>query len=325
MIVVTWNGAVLLPACLDGLRAQRGAAARFHTWVVDNASTDGTPDLLRCLYPEVRLIRNQINTGFAGGCNRALREVVTPFSVLLNNDAVPEPDWLDRLLLPFTASGGERLAAVTAKVLFAADGRINNAGGVVRRDGYAHDRGFGGPGEGHYDEPIDVFAFSGAAVALRTAALHEIGLFAEEFFTYYEDTDLSWRLRLAGWQIRYQPAAVVHHLHAATSDLHSRNFAFYNERNRLLLLTRDAPTLTAVRQVVRFPVTTLLLALRRVLGVPVPTGHQFRLSLRMRVLTSYLFLLPRSLRARREIGRRARVRRRALLMELAPVPSRTAQ
>ena len=322
MIVVTWNGAALLPACLDGLRAQRGAAARLRTWVVDNASTDGTADLLAARYRDVRLIRNPINVGFAGGCNRALREVDTPFAVLLNNDAVPEPDWLDRLLTPFTAPGGERLAAVTPKVLFAADGRVNNAGGVVRKDGYAYDRGFGEPAAGRYDTPIDVFAFSGTAAALRSAALRDSGLLAEEFFTYYEDTDLSWRLRLAGWKIRYEPAAVVHHLHAATSDLRSRRFAFYNERNRLLMLTRNAPASTAVRQVVRFLATTLLLALRRLLGVPVPRDHQFRTALRMGVLGSYLRLLPHSLHARREIGRRARVRRRAVTAELEPAPPR---
>ncbi|MGZ4619624.1 MAG: glycosyltransferase family 2 protein, partial [Frankiaceae bacterium] len=248
----------------------------------------------------------------------------TPFAVLLNNDAVPEPDWLDRLLSPFTAPGAERLAAVTAKVLFAADGRLNNAGGVVRSDGYARDRGFGEPAEGHYDMPADVFSFSGTAVALRTAALREIGLFADEFFTYYEDTDLSWRLRLAGWQIRYEPTAVVHHLHAATSDVRSRSFAFYNERNRLLMLTRNAPPSTAVRQVVRFVATTLLLALRRLLRVPVPADHQFRLALRMKVLWSYLRLLPRSLQARREIGQTARVGRKALLANLEPIPPRTA-
>jgi len=77
VVVVTWQGAHLLPACLDGLTAQRGPRARFAVWVVDNASTDGTAELLRTRYPWVRVLPNRDNQGFAGGCNLAPREVST--------------------------------------------------------------------------------------------------------------------------------------------------------------------------------------------------------------------------------------------------------
>lgn len=94
VIIVNWNGAHLLPDCLDGLRRQRGSVA-FETWVVDNASHDGSVQLLRDGYPEVRVVQSDRNRGFAGGNNLALRQVTTEFAVLLNNDAVPEPDWLE--------------------------------------------------------------------------------------------------------------------------------------------------------------------------------------------------------------------------------------
>jgi GT2 family glycosyltransferase len=91
----------------------------FDVWVVDNASTDGSLALLARDHPGVRVLRNDRNLGFAGGNDTALREVTTPYAVLLNNDATPEPDWLERLLAPFDAPGAERLAAVTSKVVFA--------------------------------------------------------------------------------------------------------------------------------------------------------------------------------------------------------------
>ena len=323
VVVVTWQGAHLLPACLDGLTAQRGPRARFAVWVVDNASTDGTAELLRTRYPWVRVLPNRDNQGFAGGCNLALREVSTPYAVLLNNDARPEPDWLDALLAAFEPAVAADVAAVTARVLLAGGatpGRINNAGNVVRSDGYAYDRGLGASNGPPYDVPADVFGFCGASAALRMTALRQVGLFADDFFLYYEDTDLSWRLRLAGWRVRYEPAAVVRHLHSASADQRSALFAFHNERNRLLMLVRNAPARIAVPQLLRFPVTTLLLSLRRWRGRPIPAGQHFRPVLRLAVLRSVLRLLPTHLRQRWLIGRSAVLSRRDVARQLEPAP-----
>ena len=119
VVVVNYNGAHLLPPCLEGLRRQDTTPGFFETVVVDNASVDGSRELLARDFPEVRVIASPTNTGFAGGNNLALREVRTPYVALLNNDAVPAPDWLRRLLAPFEAPGAERLGVVTGKVVFA--------------------------------------------------------------------------------------------------------------------------------------------------------------------------------------------------------------
>ena len=116
VVVVNWNGAHLLPACLTALRRQ--SVPDFQTWVVDNASTDDSRNLLAREYPEVRVLANADNRGFAGGNNTALRQVTTPYAVLLNNDAAPEPDWLEQLLAPFDEPGNDRLGAVSSKVVF---------------------------------------------------------------------------------------------------------------------------------------------------------------------------------------------------------------
>jgi hypothetical protein len=150
-----------------------------------------------------------------------------------------------------------------------------------------------------------VFGFSGGAALLRLDAVRAIGGFPTRFFLYYEDTDLSWRLRLAGWDIRYEPAAVVHHAHSATVDQSSDRFAFFNERNRLLMLTRCAPAPRVLRALVRFLLTTGSLTLTRLRRHPVPDRPVFDPRLRLRVLGSYLRALPWALRTRRSIQRSA--------------------
>src|SRR5918997_720621 len=118
VVVLNWNGAHLLGDCLRALAAQDVPEGRMQTWVVDNASSDGSLALLAEDFPWVRVIANDRNDGFAGGNNLALREVTTPFVALVNNDARPEPDWLGRLLEPFLEPGAERLGAVSAKIVF---------------------------------------------------------------------------------------------------------------------------------------------------------------------------------------------------------------
>jgi GT2 family glycosyltransferase len=304
--VVTYRGADLLPACLDALRAQ---TVPHRLLVVDNASTDGTAKLLVDRYPEARVLRLPRNAGFAGGVAAGLAAVDTPYVALLNDDAAPDPGWLAALVAALGADANT--AAVTSRLLLAGTEPpvLNNAGVAVGPDGYGRDIGLGEPDGPPYDVPGEVFGFSGGAAGLRTGAVRAAGGFPARFFLYYEDTDTAWRLRLAGWRIRYEPGAVVRHLHSATTDQRSASFAFHNERNRLLMLTRCAPAGLAIRQVLRFPLTTASLAAKRAARRPLPAGHQFGTGLRLRVLGSYLRLLPWALAERGRIGALATVPR----------------
>jgi GT2 family glycosyltransferase len=435
VVICNWNGERLLRACLDALARQQ-TSAPFLTWVVDNASSDQSVALLEREYPDVRVIRNSENLGFAGGNNTALRQVTTPYAVLLNNDATPEPDWLEQLLAPFAQPGNERLAAVTSKVVFqprflqltmetegfspgAHDPRelglqlyrvsvededvtervlmekltwgpegegpgrfrwtrpsgellvplpdglpgaielsirwaaerdkpvtlsweggsttlpvtttvdevslevpagvpvvdvVNNAGSIVLTAGYGADRGYQDIDTGQYDGAEDVFALCGCAVAFRTEAGRQVDWFDDDFFLYYEDTDLSWRLRAAGWTIRYEPKAVVRHIHSATAVEWSPRFVFHTERNRMLMLVKDATPGLALREVGRYPLTTGSMALRAVRhSLKYRTRPPVRPTLmRLKVLLSFLRLLPGMLAKRRRINRTAKVPRREL-------------
>lgn len=296
VLVVTWRARDLLAETLESLRRQTRA---HRVLVVDNASSDGTAEMLAERFPEVAVLRTDQNLGFAGGVDAGLALVDTELVALLNDDAVAEPGWLAAL----TAAAGEHpeAAAITSRLLLTDDGtgaRLNNAGVVLLPDGYGADRGLGEPATAH-PEPGEVFGFSGGAALLRVAAVRAVGGFPAPYFLYYEDTDTSWRLRQAGWTVRYEPAAVVHHRHSASSDQNSASFAYWNERNRLLMHVRCAPAGRAARVWLRFLLTTASLAARRLAGDGPPAGQQQRLLLRARVLVGAVRLLPWAVISRR--------------------------
>lgn len=118
VIIVNYNGAHMLPGCLDGLAAQTMPAGSYQTVVVDNASADPSRDLITELYPDVELMTSYVNRGFAGGNNIALRRTHTKYAVLLNNDAIPEPTWLENLLAPLEADTTGQLVATSSKIVF---------------------------------------------------------------------------------------------------------------------------------------------------------------------------------------------------------------
>jgi N-acetylglucosaminyl-diphospho-decaprenol L-rhamnosyltransferase len=298
VVIVTYNGAHLLPACLDALAGQTMDRRDFEVVVVDNGSSDGTVEVLAARYPWVRVIESERNLGFAGGNNLALRSTAAPYAVLLNNDARPAPDFLERILVPLDEPDAAQVAAVTGKLLFAdhdVDGRsvINSTGNVVARDGGGGDRDFGRVDDGATADQR-VFGFSGGACALRVDAVRKVGSFDERLFLYYEDTDLSWRLRALGWEIWYEPTAVAWHLYAATSDHRSPLFTYQLFRNRLLVFTRHAPASVVARVIVRSMLAIPYLAAREAPDLA-PTA------VRLRALGAYLLRLPSALVERRRI------------------------
>lgn len=182
---------------------------------------------------------------------------------------------------------------------------INNAGSQLVEGGYGGDRGFLQPDRGQFDEPAEVFAWCGGQALLRRRYLDEVGVFDERFFLYYEDTDLSWRGRSQGWHYLYRPEAVIRHLHGASAGEGSAVFAHYVERNRLLVLTKNAPARLAASAAFRYLLSTASYARRDVVG-PMLRGRRPNTVLAKRRLKSYLAflrLLPAMLVERRRLQR----------------------
>jgi hypothetical protein len=191
---------------------------------------------------------------------------------------------------------------------------VNNVGSVLVEGGWGGDRGFLEPDTGQYDEPQDVFAWCGAGVLFPVAYLRDVGLFDERFFMYYEDTDMAWRGRARGWRYTYVPDAVLRHVHAATSVEGSPLFHHFVERNRLVMLAKNAPPRLATGAAARFLLSTASYA-RRDIVRPVLAGHRPTPGLvkaRLGSFAGYLRLLPSVLPDRRRLRAAQRVHDEAI-------------
>jgi hypothetical protein len=175
---------------------------------------------------------------------------------------------------------------------------INNVGTELLDDGHGVDRGYLEPDDGRYDQQAEVFAWCGAAVLLRREYLDAVGLLDERLFLYYEDLELSWRGRELGWRYRYVPESVVHHVHAASSGEGSALKDYYDERNRLLVLTRHRGPAAGVRAAGRHLLVTASYARRDVVS-PLLRGERPSTSVvrrRLRSLGAYARRAPAMLR-----------------------------
>ncbi|RKT85428.1 hypothetical protein SAMN05421805_13012 [Saccharopolyspora antimicrobica] len=290
VVVVTWRGRDHIESCLDALTAQD----RPHrTLVVDNASDDGTAELLAEHPSAPEVFRLRRNRGYAGGIAAALTRVRTPYVAWLNDDAAPASGWLAALEAALDA---DRSAAAATSVLRTSDGRTQSVGVRLTADGHGADAP---------QASGEMFGFCGGAALLRTDVLRDAGGVPARFFCYYEDTDTSWRLRLAGHRIVSVPDAVAEHAHGASTQPGSPLFHRWNERNRLFMLLRCAPAKVAARELARFAAITCALPLRK----NVPAAANFRVALRLRVLAEVAAGLPTTLRERRRITRAAPVER----------------
>lgn len=301
-VVVTWRGADRLGACLASLDAQT-VRDRLEVLVVDNGSSDGTSELLARDHPDVVVVRTPRNLGFAGGAELGLRDAPGHVA-LLNDDAVYAPDAVERMLDALEAHPAA--GAVTARILLAEpDGAaprlVNSTGNVVTTRGTGGDRDWRTPVGQESTDP-DVFGFCGGAALLRREALDAVGSFDPDLFLYYEDTDLSWRLRAHGWTVVHEPSAVAVHQHAASSGTGSALFRYYNTRNSLVVVTRHAPARVALHSFVRQTAGAVRAVLRD--GPTTPTTRA-----RLRALAAYVARLPRTLRERRRVWRDATVPR----------------
>ena len=227
LIIVNYNGRQHLQRCLPSV-LQAGPPSEVI--VVDNASSDGSAEYVVTMFPQVRLIRNEANLGFGHGANLGAREARGHCLVFLNPDTVVEPGWLEALVAALQAHPEAGL--VTSRVLLLADpARINTCGNEVHVSGLTLCRGLGQE-RSTLALPHEVGAVSGAAFAIRREGFQALGGFDESFFMYMEDTDLSWRARLAGQRCLCIPASNVRHDYALQVGPQK---VFYQERNRYLM------------------------------------------------------------------------------------------
>ena len=261
VVILNWNGRRHLERYLPSVVAHTGGDAEVV--VADNGSTDDSLQWLRLNYPDVRVIRLDRNYGFAGGYNRALREVASEYVLLLNSDVEVTAGWWQPLVEVLDTESD--VAAVAPKLLADMERTkfeyAGAAGGFIDYLGYPFCRGriLSNVEEdrGQYDDRRDIFWASGAAMCCRREVFESLGGFDEDFFAHMEEIDLQWRMQLAGWRIVVEPKSVVYHLGGGTLPASSRKI-FLNHRNNLAMLFKCAsPMQRAVVAVVR-PFTDML-------------------------------------------------------------------
>lgn len=236
VIIPNLNGGAELLQAVASLKAQ---STPCHIIVVDNASTDGSIEKLLETHPGIEVIHNDRNYGYAGGVNPGLRRAIeldAAYAAPFNDDAVADKKWLEALVNFLDAH--ENYGAACCKVL-KENGTIDSTGDYLTSWGLPYPRGRGEKDTGQYDSKTDIFGASGAASLFRVEALKQVGLFDEDFFAYYEDVDLGFRMQLAGWKVEFVPKSKVYHKIGMTSGRLKGFTTLQTMKNEPLLLWKN--------------------------------------------------------------------------------------
>jgi len=308
VLVVNYNAGEDLRACLAGLAAQ--TASDFEVLLIDNASQDGSCEDLGDFPWPFRFLPQSENLGFAAANNLGARAARAPLIALLNPDAVPEPDWLERLLQA-AARHPEVVMFGSLQVDLANAGLLDGAGDVMHAAGVMYRGGYGSsidraPATG------ETFAPCAAAALYRRDAFLGAGGFDETFFCYCEDVDLAYRLRLMGHRCLQVSEARVRHRGSGTTSKRSPFALYHGARNRLWTYVKNTPLpLLALTAPAHVAIVLVLLALA------VPAGEAGPL---LRGLRDGAAGLPGALRARRatQRSRRASVAQIARALTWSP-------
>jgi GT2 family glycosyltransferase/glycosyltransferase involved in cell wall biosynthesis len=213
IIIPVFNQLRFTQACLASLQEHQGTE-RFEVIVVDDCSTDGTAEVVPRL-PGVVYLRNEMNSGFIASCNHGAEKARGKYLVFLNNDTLVKLGWLTALLDTFAEES--RAGIVGSKLLYP-DGRLQEAGGIIWRDASGWNYGkFDDPKKPEYNYLREVDYCSAAALMIPKSLFTSVGGFDSRYApAYYEDTDLAFKVRQAGYKVLYQPLSEVIHYEGAT-------------------------------------------------------------------------------------------------------------
>lgn len=250
VVILNWNGKQLLSDFLPGVIKSR--YANLQLVVGDNASTDGSVDYVRTNFPDIQVIVNDHNYGFAEGYNRILKQVSADYYVLLNSDVEVPENWIEPVIKAMEADS--RIAAAQPKIKWQKNKTqfeyAGAAGGFLDINAFPFCRGriFDQVEDdlGQYNDVKEIFWASGAAFFIKRAQWEETGGLDPDLFAHMEEIDLCWRLKNLGYQIIYCPDAEVYHVGGGTLAANSPYKVFLNFRNNLMIMQKNLPALEAV-------------------------------------------------------------------------------
>jgi len=240
IIIVNWNGKKFIKDCLNAVFKQ--THKKFKVYLVDNGSTDGSSDFVNKIFPQTKIIQLDKNYGFAKGNNVGIKEAFKDKSikyiVCLNNDTIVDKNWLKEMVK--TAGSNNKIGAVGSVSLYP-NKTIQNAGiRLLKSKTFNEDYlgamsiGYGKPSN-HFKRDFKIFAPSGVSALYKREMLEELGLFDEDFFSYCEDIDMGFRIKLSKWSCFCSARSKLIHFHSQTTGLGSPFKAYYSKRNGYFL------------------------------------------------------------------------------------------
>lgn len=268
IVILNWNGEALLERYLPSV-IENSQGARIY--VADNASTDGSVTFLKNNYPDVGIIQNKTNAGFAGGYNEALKNIDAEVYCLLNSDVEVTPDWLLPIMELFQVK--TEVAIIQPKILDLLQREYfeyaGAAGGFLDSLGYPFCRGriFQAleKDKGQYDDTTEIFWATGACMFIRKKVFDDLGGFDADYFAHQEEVDLCWRAQNKGYKVYYVGASQILHLGGSTLSNMNPKKTYLNFRNSLFSITKNLPRRKALLIIVARLVLDGIAALRFIL------------------------------------------------------------
>jgi GT2 family glycosyltransferase len=245
VVILNWNGKKHLEQFLPSVI--KHSFQNADVYVADNSSTDESIPYLKEHFPNVKIVLNEQNKGFAGGYNEALKHIKADYYILLNSDVEVTANWIKPIIKLMESDFS--IAACQPKIkdfynknFFEYAGA---AGGMMDKYGYSFCRGrlFNTIEEdkGQYDTISEIFWASGACLFIRSATFHQFNGFDEYFFAHFEEVDLCWRIKNAGLKIMYCPDSTVYHVGGGTLPKSNPYKTFLNFRNNLFMIYKNLP------------------------------------------------------------------------------------
>ncbi|MCM1090794.1 MAG: glycosyltransferase family 2 protein [Butyrivibrio sp.] len=245
IVIPNYNGIKFLKPCLESLYAQEADTPPFEVLVVDNASGDGSAEQAEQLFPDIRMIRLDVNTGFCHAVNVGIQASDSPYIILLNNDTKVSSGFVKALYEAIRRDS--RIFSVSARMLmWDRPELIDDAGDRYHVLGWAYARGKGKPAA-RYGKRAEIFSACGGAAIYRRSILEEIGLFDELHFAYLEDLDIGYRARIHGYRNLYEPKArVLHYGSASTGSRYNPRKTELSSANNVYVIYKNMPLIQII-------------------------------------------------------------------------------
>ena len=242
IIILNYSGAKFLQDCIDSIIRETNSP--YEIIVVDNNSPDNSGELFSKKFPEIKFILNENNVGVPEGLNIGIKNSSGDFVVLLNNDLIVMPDWLESFFKAYEKTGDALYQPKSLK--FRDPSILDGTGCMINLFGFGFARNKGVKDEGKYSKQEEISYASGTCMFAPKKIFDEIGYFDPTFFAYHEELDLGWRARIFGYRSYYVPQAIIHH-HGSAHWKWSPQVFYLLERNRWLVLLKNYSLSTLLR------------------------------------------------------------------------------